>query len=319
MFFQKWWFIRSVLKHGSPVISPLEKRGIEKYGETPPVHPPLFILGPPRSGSTIIYQVITSLMDVAYIDNLANLARYNPYFGMWLSQRFFHQKTHSSFTSAYGQTTKDGLHAPAEALFFYKWFPQNRHYTELSDLSDKQISEFRNTVHALINRAQKPLVIKNLSFSLRLQALREIFPEARYMVIRRDPLYTSQSLLQAMRKNRVPDGKVWGILPKDFRQLEQMEPHRKVVHQIHMIEQQIYRDLDRVPRDQVLFADYEELDTGLEELLGSVAAICGSEVKRRPGTPVPDLSVKNRDQLPEEDLTALRSHIEQLNWELHNC
>ena len=101
MVFQKWWIIRSILKYGSPVISIPEKAGIKKYGVETPAHSLVFIIGAPRTGSTILYQVITSLIDVSYIDNLANLARYNPYFGLRLSHLFFRNHSHQSFTSKF--------------------------------------------------------------------------------------------------------------------------------------------------------------------------------------------------------------------------
>ena len=243
MLFQKWWFIRSVLKYGSPCIAPLEKRNINKLGSQTPEHPCIFIIGPPRSGSTIFYQLVTSLLDVSYVDNLANLARDNPYTGSRLSHRFFGDSSHSSFTSEYGQTTGSGLHAPAEALFFYKWFPHDRHYTESADLSPTQKSEFSRTVRAMINRVGKPLIIKNLSFSLRLQALKDTLPDARYIVVRRDPLLTCQSILIGREKNRTPENKMWSILPKDYQELEGLDPHEMVVRQVNLIERQIHEDL----------------------------------------------------------------------------
>ena len=318
MLFQKWWFIRSILKYGSPVISFLEKPGIEKHGADQPENPCVFIIGPPRSGSTIVYQIITSLLNVSYVDNLANLARYNPYFGLRLSQRLYPTRSHKSYTSNFGQTSKDGLHAPAEALFFYKWFPKDRHYTELSDLSPDQLSEFRQTVYAMINQSNRALVIKNLSFSLRLQVLKEVIPGARYIVVRRNPLYTVQSLLQAMRKSNVPEDKVWGILPKDFKMLEGLDLYEKVVKQVNLIEKQIYNDLKSMPEENILYIDYEKLGTVLELVMGEVMTLCGPGVKRRPTVPLPEISVKNRINLPEEEIEILKSHIQPLDWELQN-
>jgi len=318
MLFQKWWYIRSVLKHGSPCIAPLERRSIQKLGVQAPEHPCVFIIGPPRSGSTIIYQLISSLLDIAYLDNLANLAREIPYFGFRLSQRIFGDRTHSSFSSEYGQTAGGGLHAPAEALFFYRWFPHDRHYTEAADLSQTQKSEFSRTVRAMINRAGKPLIIKNLSFSMRLQALKDTLPDARYIVVRRDPLYTCQSVLIGRKKNRQPENKVWSILPRDYQALEGLDPHEMVVRQVNQIERQIYQDLKNIPGDHILYIDYEQLDTGLEKILETISSLCGPGTKRKPGVPLPDIRVNNKIRLPESEIGILKNHIQSLEWELHN-
>lgn len=318
MTFHKWWFLRSILKYGSPFISTFERSGIKKHGSRQPDHPSLFIIGPPRSGSTIFYQLITSLLDVSYIDNLTNLARYNPYFGMKLSQKLFLGQTHKSYTSSYGQTSSDGLHAPAEALFFYKWFPKDQHFTLPSDLSRKQIDEFRATIHAIINFHNKPLIIKNLSFSLRLQALLEYLPDARYIVVKRDPLYTAQSILLGMRKNHQPENKVWGILPKEYKKLEGLEPHEMVVRQVNQIERQIYSDLKNIPDEKILYIEYETLGSSLDSILEDVINLCQPGVIEKTGVPLPDIRIQNRMNLPEYEIELLKGHIASLDWELHN-
>ena len=310
--------MRSALKYGSPLISLLERSGLNHLGNREPGHPPVFIIGPPRSGSTILYQLITGLLHVAYIDNLANLAWRNPFFGMRLSRKLFTSEPHKSYTSDFGQTISDGLHAPAEALFFYKWFPTDRHYTAPSDLNPDQVSEFRKSLFALINLSQMPLVIKNLSFSMRLQVLKQILPGARYIIVRRDPLFTSQSLLLAMRKNKVPEHRVWGILPREYAQIVGLEPHEMVVRQVNMIENQIYNDLKEIPEKEKLYIDYENLDSDLESILEKVTDICGDAVQRRSGTAAPEISVKNRLNLPETEIELLKSHIDRLDWDLQH-
>jgi len=327
MLFQKWWYIRSILKYSSPLLSPLEKHYINQYGHHTPDQPCLFIIGPPRSGSTILYQLITSLLEVEYVDNLANLARNNPYFGSRLSKLFFPSAKHENYTSEHGSTAGGGLHAPAEPLFFYKWFPKDRHFTTVSDLNPEQIDEFRKTIYAMINKAGKPLVIKNLSFSLRLQALREILPDARYVVIRRAPLYTSQSLLLAMRKVRHPEHQVWGILPRDFHQLEKLDQHEMVVRQVHEIESQINQDLKGIPEKNILFTDYEHLEHRTQEILKEISTLIQSEsvqtgsvqgIEPVSDPPNPAIKVKNRILLPENEIGILRKHIASLDWELHD-
>jgi hypothetical protein len=316
MLFQKWWFLRSVLKYGSPCIAPLERRSVHKLGKQLPEHPCLFIIGPPRSGSTIFYQLISSLLDISYVDNLANLARENPYMGNQLSQRFFGSRAHSSYSSEYGQTTASGLHAPAEALFFYKWFP-DRHFTLASDLSSKQAGEFRQTIFAMINRANKAMVIKNLSFSLRIQALKKILPDAKYIVVLREPLYTAQSMLQAMRKNKHPENKVWSIHPRNYKELEKLDLHEMVVKQVNQIERQIAEDLRSIPEENILYVEYEEMGGQLKSIIDDVNKLAGPSVKRRSDIPLPEIQVKNRITLPEEEIALLKKHIKVLEWELH--
>jgi len=38
-------------------------------GDTPLRYPPLFIIGPPRTGSTLLYQLVVQRFDVGYLAN----------------------------------------------------------------------------------------------------------------------------------------------------------------------------------------------------------------------------------------------------------
>jgi hypothetical protein len=300
------------------LISLYENQAVRKYGNTEPESPCLFILGPPRSGSTIIYQLLTALLDVAYIDNLSNLAWENPFTGFQISRLFLRDRPHSSFRSQYGQTSQDGLHAPAEALFPYKWFPKGKHYTELDDLDETRIRDFRKTIFSILNVAKKPLVIKNLSFSLRLQVLRAILPDSRYIVVRREPLFTAQSLLLTMRTNPPESGKVWGILPKDYEKISGLEPHELVVRQIYMIEEQIIDDLKQVDQGKVLYIDYEDLESGLNPILEEVRSLLGIETQTDRGMPVPAFHARNEVRISGHDLKLIQEQIQKLDWKLHN-
>jgi hypothetical protein len=186
----------------------------------------------------------------------------------------------------------------------------------MGDLSPEQIEEFRQTVYALQNRSGKPLFIKNLSFSLRLQVLREVLPKAKYIVVRRNPLYTAQSILLAMRKNNAPEDRVWGILPKDFEKLAGLSPHEMVVRQVNQIEHQIFEDLKHIPEQNILYLDYEKLGAAPELVLGEVMKLCGPGVRRRPMMPLPEISVKNQSRLSEEEMEILKNHIKPMKWAL---
>ena len=81
--FYKWSTLRRVLKYSRPIISIFESLKIKKYATKEPEYQPVFIIGSPRSGSTILYQLITNYLDVLYVDNLINLSRGNLFFGFW--------------------------------------------------------------------------------------------------------------------------------------------------------------------------------------------------------------------------------------------
>jgi hypothetical protein len=74
----KYFFLQSylvfftcrILSLFTPIIVKWQKPYLDKYGNQPLKHQPVFIIGAPRTGSTILYQTLTNLYDVLYIDNL---------------------------------------------------------------------------------------------------------------------------------------------------------------------------------------------------------------------------------------------------------
>ncbi|MDA3778711.1 MAG: hypothetical protein PF487_00520, partial [Bacteroidales bacterium] len=62
----KYWILRRLFKYTSPLISVFEKSKINKYSSRKTEKQPIFILGVPRSGSTILYQIITDFFNISY-------------------------------------------------------------------------------------------------------------------------------------------------------------------------------------------------------------------------------------------------------------
>src|SRR6056297_1278708 len=96
----------------APVIHFFERDKIKSYGSQPLKHQPVFIIGAPRTGSTILYQALTNLYDVLYIDNLVCRFHRNLFLGFRVSNRIYGAKPHNSFSSYHGRTR--GGHSPSE-------------------------------------------------------------------------------------------------------------------------------------------------------------------------------------------------------------
>lgn len=89
----------------SPFIRKWESKKIEQFSCKPLIHQPVFIIGAPRTGSTILYQMNL---------NVSILTTYlvNFFFGFWLRKKLFCNKAHDSFNSNLGDT--QGYNSPSE-------------------------------------------------------------------------------------------------------------------------------------------------------------------------------------------------------------
>ena len=176
---------------------------------------PIFILGPPRCGSTILYQAMTNYFDVLYIDNLAaRWARALPY-GIGRSMRRFGRSPHNNFVAQHGDTSvAGGWHAPSECgSLWYRWIPPDQHYVAPEDVTERMVEELRAEFTAIQSRWSSPLVIKNLHVGQRLAWVTRAFPDARYVCIHRDADEVVESILTARHSLGIPANKLWSTRP----------------------------------------------------------------------------------------------------------
>ncbi len=265
----KSWILRRVFKYLSPVISLFENQKVKKYSKQNPHYSPIFIIGPPRSGSTILYQLITNFFNVNYIDNLIHLSRENLFFGFWLSNLLFKNKGHNTFKSEYGNTQKFGLHAPSEGgNIWYQWFSKDKIYFDKNDLTEKSILQIRNIFNAITNKYNKPVVIKNLMFSQRIKALSQICPNAKFIVIKRSPEFNAQSIYKARLSQ--PKHEWWSTHPKNYKELLNLPLIEQSVNQVYFIEKQIHEDLRLFPTENITIIRYDDLINNCEKTLNNL-------------------------------------------------
>jgi len=306
--------IAKILLFLSPIIKFWENKKIKKYASMPLKHQPIFIIGAPRTGSTILYQTITNQLDVLYIDNLICKFYRNLFFGFCLSDKLFKQKAHNSFDSDHGNTK--GLHAPSECGgFWYRWFPSDRHFIDYNDITDAMMSEIRNEIIAIINYFDKPLVFNNNNMALRIRLLRQIFPGAKFIIADREPLFVSQSLLKARFRFFGGYEKWWSILPENFEEIQKFDFYKQVVYQHYFINKRMYEDLEKLYNEKnYMVIYYQEFSKNKNHTLKNIKKFLKYEITRNFFL---DNEIRERKILKiGEDLeNLLKQEINKLDWE----
>lgn len=300
-----------------PVIKIWERKYIEKYSNQPLKHQPVFIIGAPRTGSTILYQTLTNQLDVLYIDNLVCRFYKNLFFGFWLSNKFFKQKAHNSFKSNHGDTSKCGLRAPSECgSFWYRWLPTNKHFIDYDDITDDMIKEIREEIATVINCFDKPLIFKNLNAGQRLRLLSKCFPDAKFIFIKREPIFIAQSILKAKRKVGINDNEFWSVMPPNVKRLEKLNTHEQIIKQIFYIEKQIMEDKKLFHKNSFLIIDYNELGEEFESTL----QICQNfiKIKNKKDFEKAEVTLTERLTLSENEIDKFNEEIKKQDWQNYN-
>lgn len=221
-------------------------------------HPPIFLLGAPRSGSTLIFQVITDAFDVAYLSN-----RHCQFFGTpALAERLFHptrRRPPSEYRSNHGVTR--GAYAPSECgEWWYRFFRRNPAYVTLKDVDEAKMRCFRRSLLAFTEVADKPVVFKNLYASLRLEPINRHIPEALYIIISRNELDNGHSLLETRKRIFGNYYEWWSIPPSNVEELKKLPAYAQVIEQIRSINNTIDIEIkaERITSSKVHRINYEQ-------------------------------------------------------------
>lgn len=225
----------------------------------PILHPPVFLLGAPRSGSTLAFQVLTDALDFGYMSN-----RHCQWFGApALAEHMFRptaKRPQSDYRSSQGKT--QGAYAPAECgQWWYRFFRRKPAYMTLDEVNPREMRRFRQSVLALTNAFGRPILFKNLYASLRIQAIAHYLPESLFIVIHRDEVDNGHSLLEARFKRFGSYDSWFSVEPREVERLKALPTYEQVIEQIRHIHAHIDADLTTagVSRERRFNLPYKDL------------------------------------------------------------
>jgi LPS sulfotransferase NodH len=229
--------------------------------------PPIVILGAPRTGSTLLHQLMAGCLDVGYLSNLHCRFWGSPA----LVERALRGRPRPSvaFESRHGNT--QGRRAPSECgQFWYRFFRRSPQHVSLADADPARMRALRRSVAAFEAAAHRPLVFKNLVCSLRVAPIAAALPEALFVVIHRDLLDSGHSLLVARRRVLGGYDRWWSAEPPGFQQLLGLPPEQQVVGQVRAVEAAIDAAREGAGRDRFLDVRYEDLCADPDAVLTAV-------------------------------------------------
>jgi len=217
-------------------------------------YPPIFIIGAPRSGSTLLYQYLSFVLEVSYISSIWSIL---PRSG----QYFFPGKTlpPADFNSFYGNSFSIyGIHEGGQ--IFTQWFPDKEHHFTAA-LPDSVNRKMRAYFEVVSSVGKQPWLIKNGRNSLRISVLQDVFPEAVYIRLNRDPMMVAQSIIEGRYRLTGSPDQNWTVIPKEWENIKSLPYPRQVARQVYYIELQANEDLAKVPSERVSNCDYDAFCT----------------------------------------------------------
>lgn len=219
--------------------------------------PPLFILGVPRSGTTLAYQLITYKFQVGYVVNAHNLFFGCPKLTSLLLHPFL-KRPRPVFESSYGRP-KYQLSPAETGAFWRNWFLPDDvlgHYIPPTNISSKAKIELPKTLASLQHIHQRPMVFKSVYLSLAAGTLAQIFPNARFIMVTRDILCNCQSLLFARKKHGQG---WWSVRPPGYKAWLKEPLWKQVAYQVCSTQMILQQELEKYATGRYFHLPYELL------------------------------------------------------------
>ena len=202
---------------------------------------PVFIIGTPRSGSTLLYQSMVSYFDFGYFNNFHHKKYCSPSFAE-LNKRTLKHKYNSNFTSSYG--TIEGEYSPSENWnFWYRFFRKTPQYVQINEIDKWDLKRFKLAINSFLYVTKKHLLIKNLPCVTRIQPIINVFPRAYWIVIHRNILDNALSIAKMRVELNKDINKWYSVQPKGYEKFCNSNYQEQIFKQIELINNTIITDL----------------------------------------------------------------------------
>ncbi len=220
------------------------------------ITPPIFIIGAPRSGTSLLYELMITRFHFAYISNLAHRFYLTPLAATWLGKSRI-AAWRGDFTSRFGHIA--GWGAPNEGGWIWRRWLKDGDWTDGHDFDEAHIPSLRALTLGLAGIMDAPFLNKNVMHSNRLHLMHKIWPDAVFIHVRRDIADNVRSIVRAERKEGGPahdQDHWWSVRPSTTPDYIGKDDVSRATAQVMGTTQDIQRDIETVGPDRMVTIDY---------------------------------------------------------------
>jgi len=245
-----------------------EAQAIKRYQRQQPRLPSVFIMGPPRSGSTLFMQWLASTGVFSYPTNLLSRFWRAPITGARIQKLLTDPQydfrgelqdfqCSTDFQSNHGKTI--GALSPNEFWYFWRRFMPGNDYRPRAELERMvDANTLRAELTGMIDVLGRPFATKGMIFNENIPFMADLLPNAIFVWIRRRPEFNAQSLLKARQRQYGDMSKWYSFRIANYVELKDLPPVQSVCGQIASIHRSIRSGFDQLPSSRTLTVDYEK-------------------------------------------------------------
>jgi len=283
---------------------PLDRMLVRRFRD--PGVPIVFIVGAPRSGTTLLYQLMCTHLDVGYVSNAMAPWWMAPVAAARFRSPSRDQSPGGALVSDLGRT--GGPNGPHEFGWFWQF---HLHHEDTDDLdaealANRDFQSARAELEGLAGYFNRSLVLKAIAHvPYKITWLKANLSQARFIWIHRDPVFVGQSILKS-REERFGDPNRWlSVRPRDVAQWKSRTPYEQVVHQIADVTAAMNRAFASLGPNAGLHVEYDQLIRKPDAELRRIAKFCGVDVRPDTGLSTLQLDTRNQIRLSPEAHQAL--------------
>jgi hypothetical protein len=278
----------------------------DSYLDLPETYPTLHVVGVPRSGTTLLYQVVAAGLEIGYVNNLVAAFWRAPVLGMRLSRKLGLDRFEPSFDSRFGRTR--GVGEPHEFGYFWNHHLRYPGLYALPDGHENEIdwARLRTVIVNMAHWNRGPVAFKPMLLTWHLERIAREMPLTCLVWIRRDLRATALSLLE-MRRSLFGSDETWASLrPHGPDWLDGEPPWRQVAAQVVALDRTLEAAATALGPETVLELGYEDLCADPRAALERVRALLAGKGFAPPLRDLGVTSFEPRGKDPLEDQLGAR-------------
>ncbi|MCB2134352.1 MAG: sulfotransferase, partial [Rhodobacteraceae bacterium] len=250
------------------------------------------------------HQLLIQNLPVAYVTNLASLMPHSAAAGAApLTASIANASVR--LQSYYGRTR--ALSGPSDGLEFWdRWFGPDRRAVP-TQIPPEAAAAMRFFFGRLEQKTGRPVVAKNNNLMASAHLVAEVLPTARFVCLRRDPVYLGQSLLKARKDIHGTSDISYGIDDLASAPNMPVDAVEDVCRQVRFYDELQQRQAARLGRDRFIVIGYEDLcrdPAAVVKRLGHDILGLTSDVR-----PIAPLSASRTRNLDNDEFRRLAERI----------
>jgi len=292
------------------------------------IYKPIFIVGVPRSGTTLLYDLLACHKDVAFFSqiDLREFHHSNFMQFVYLRRRIFESRNWPFSRDGFESRVTTSFETPDEFNHFWNKYI-HKTWATADDVKNSSYEEIRNEIASLLKKKNKKRFLnKSPIHSVRIGFLKKIFDDAIFINIIRDGVPVVNSMIRESRKIKNLDG-YFGVHLKKNNQMDfdLLERHARQWIDVNTEIQNCRKFLNE---NQYFQIKYEDLISDPEDTIKEIFDFCELEFVnifdgsyRRMGergnleiipTDLTNTNVKYKDELSESEIEKLHLIMKDL-------